>query len=137
MVLHNPTKQLKCRKARKEVDKLELLRLLIQNFTHFRLILSLLLENLTYTDHDLAVPLLGIYQEEMKNILPHKLRISCSKLANLASIPRLLTNSKIIEWAIGKQHVTLPYSKILFINKQQQTIDICNNIDEFIKHCAE
>lgn len=97
MVLHILPEQLKCRKARNEVDKLELLHLLIQNFTHFRLILSLFLESLTYTDHDLAIPLLGIYQEEMKNTLLHKLRISCSKLANLASIPKLLTNSKIID----------------------------------------
>lgn len=42
-----------------------------------------------------------------------------------------------INWSINKQNVVCPYKGILFVNKKEQNIDTCYNMDKPQKYYAK
>ena len=82
-----------------------------------------------------AIALLGIYPREIKK--SHSQKKTCTPM----SIATLFVTAKTTQvsfngWMI-KQTVVHPYHGILFSNKKEWTIHICNNLDRSQINCAE
>ena len=47
------------------------------------------------------------------------------------------TNPDVPQWWMAKQNIVQLYHGLLIINKREQTISTCNNLDEFLQNYAE
>lgn len=83
----------------------------------------------TELPHDLAIPLLSIYLEEIKT-RPYKnsfRHVHSSIILNSHKVERAQMS---ISWCMDKYNLVYPSNGILFINKKKQSTNTCYNMGE-------